>query len=202
MTRAELAAVASRIEARSRFALLVDERVAVAVTRRIATPEARESSRKSLARMRNYRPMIEDVFRRRGVPLELTGMALHESAFDNEARPNRPPESQSAGIWQFIPQAAREVGLEVSPVLDERLEPRRATEAVAGMLLDLHGRYRDWSLAIAAYNGGPGAVDALIKGGSVAEARERILASRTEFGRYLPGVMSAIVLIENPSLAD
>jgi membrane-bound lytic murein transglycosylase D len=202
LTREQLASVASRIEARSRFPLLVDDRVAEAVNRRIATPEARELTRRVLQRMRNYRPMIEDVLRKQGLPLELLGMVYQESAFDNEARPDRPPERQAAGIWQFIPATARKVGLQVSPISDERLEPRRATEAAAGLLADLHRQFGDWPLAIAAYNGGSEAVRGLTEGLSVAVGRARVLAARTEFGRYLPAVMASIVLIEEPSLAD
>jgi membrane-bound lytic murein transglycosylase D len=190
------------LQARSGFPLLVDERVAAAVNRRIATPEARELTRRALQRMRNYRVMIEDVLGQRGLPRELLGMALAESGFDNEARPNRPPQVQSAGIWQIIPGVARKLGLQVTPNLDERLEPRRATEAAASMLADLHRQFGDWPLAIAAYNGGSGVVRKLATGVSVEEARARVLASDTEFGRYLPGVMASIVLIENPALAD
>ena len=94
LTAGELAALSSRVQARSGFPLLVDDRVAAAVNRRIATPEARELTRRALQRMRNYRVMIEDVFAQRGLPRELLGMALAESGFDNEARPNRPPEVQ------------------------------------------------------------------------------------------------------------
>jgi hypothetical protein len=202
MTRGDLAVVAARIEARTGFPILVDDRVAAAVTRRIATPEARDITRRELARMRNYRTMIEDVLSRRGLPLPLLGMVLHESGFDNEARPNRPPEVQSAGIWQFIPSAARRMGLEVSPVSDERLEPRRATEAAATHLTDLFRTFADWPLAIAAYGAGARNVQKLTEGVSIAEARDRLLASKTELGRYLPGVMAAIVLIELPTLAD
>ncbi len=202
LTLEELAALAARVEARSGFPLLVDGRVAEAVTRRIASPEARDTTRRALARMRHYRPMIEDVLRRRGLPVELLGMALAESGFDNEARPNRPPERQAAGIWQFIPGSARRLGLEVSPISDERLEPRRATEAAAMMLLELHRQLADWPLAIAAYNGGRRVVQGLTEGAAIPEARARVMASPTEFGHYLPSVMAAIVLIENPALAD
>jgi len=198
----ELATLSSRVQARSGFPLLVDDRVAAAVNRRIATPEARELTRRALQRMRNYRAMIEDVLQQRGLPRELLGMVMAESGFDNEARPNRPPEVQAAGIWQIIPGAARRLGLQVSPTLDERLEPRRATEAAAGLLADLHRKFGDWPLAIAAYNGGAGQVEKLTTGVPIAEGRSRVLASETEFGRYLPGVMASIVLIENPTLAD
>ena len=53
----------------------------------------------------------------------------------------------------------------MSPVLDERLEPRRATEAAAQYLTELHARFGgDWALAIAAYNGGRKAIENVIAG--------------------------------------
>jgi membrane-bound lytic murein transglycosylase D len=202
LSQGELTALSARLQTRSGFPLLVDEKIAAAVNRRIGTPEARELTRRALQRMRNYRAMIEDVLSRRGLPRELLAMVMAESGFDNEARPNRPPEVQAAGIWQIIPGSARRLGLQVSPTLDERLEPRRATEAAAAYLMDLHRKFGDWPLAIAAYNGGASAVEKLATGVPITEARARVLSSDTEFGRYLPGVMASIVLIENPTLAD
>jgi membrane-bound lytic murein transglycosylase D len=153
--------------------------------------------------MPNYRSMIEDTLKRRGLPVQLTAMVLSESAFDNEARPNRPPEVQAAGVWQIIPGSARALGLTVSPVLDERLEPRRATEAAAQYLTQLHARFGgDWALAIAAYNGGRRAIEDVIAGSTGAAARDKLLASKTEFGGYLASVMISMLIMEEPSLLD
>jgi hypothetical protein len=203
VSREQIAAVAGRIQQRSGFPVLADDRIVEVFNRRLANPDWREYVRKGLQRMPNYRRMIEDTLKRRGLPVQLTAMVLSESAFDNEARPNRPPEVQSAGVWQIIPASARDLGLTVSPELDERLEPRRATEAAAQYLIQLHTRFGgDWALAIAAYNGGPKAIDKVIAGSTGAAARDKVLASKTEFGGYLASVMISMIIIEEPSLLD
>ena len=195
--------MASRIQQRSGFPVLADDRIVQAFNRRLANPDWRESMRKGLERMPNYRSMIEDTLKRRSLPVQLTAMVLSESAFDNEARPNRPPEVQSAGVWQIIPGSARKLGLTVSPVLDERLEPRRATEAAAQYLTELHAAFGgDWALAIAAYNGGRKAIMNVIAGTSGAAARDRVLASNTEYGSYLASVMISMLIIEEPALLN
>src|SRR5262249_6794115 len=138
-----------------------------------------------------------------GLPAELLGMVMAESAFDNEAHPNTPVEERSVGIWQIIPRTGRQLGLQVSPNLDERLEPRRATEAAAAYLASLYARYRDWPVAIAAYNAGEKKVDALVAGAtSTAEVRARVLAGEEEHAQYVRAVMGAIILIDNPSLLE
>jgi hypothetical protein len=203
VTREQLAAVANRIQQRSGFTVLADDRIVNAFNSRLANPDWREYTRKGLERMPNYRSMIEDTLKRRSLPVQLTAMVLSESAFDNEARPNRPPEVQAAGVWQIIPGSARKLGLTVSPVLDERLEPRRATEAAAQYLTELHAAFGgDWALAIAAYNGGRKTIQNVIGASSGAAARDKVLASNTEFGKYLASVMISMLIIEDPSLLN
>jgi hypothetical protein len=202
VSEGEVLAMAARIEKRSGFQLVVDGHVVDALNRRVASPEAREPMRQAFARMATYRAMIEQVLRERNLPLELLSVPLHESGFDNDAHPDRPVAVRSAGIWQIIPVTARKLGLEVSPARDERLDPKRATEAATAYLADNHARLGDWPLAIAAYNGGLGAVEATTAGLSTAQARARILASAREYGRYLASAMASIILIDNPSLLD
>jgi hypothetical protein len=203
VSRAQVAELAGRIQRRSGFPVLTDDRIVSELNRRLANPDWRDEVRKALGRMPNYRAMIEDTLRRNNLPIELSAMVLAESGFDNEARPNRPPEVQSAGVWQITPGTARKLGLTVSPALDERLEPRRATEAAAHFLSELHAAFGgDWALAIAAYNGGKGGVKAAIGNSTGAEARARVLASPREFGQYLASVTIALLIIEQPSLLD
>jgi soluble lytic murein transglycosylase-like protein len=153
--------------------------------------------------MPSYRSMIETTLREHGLPPELLGMVMAESAFDNEAHPNTPIDQRSAGIWQIIPQTGRQLGLQVSPTLDERLEPRKATEAAAALLTKLFARYRDWPVAIAAYNAGEKKVDALAAGASFREdVRARVLGGEEEHAEYVRAVMGSIILIDNPSLLE
>ena len=50
-------------------------------------------------------------------------------------------------------------GLEVNSMVDERYDPLKSTRAACRYMKDLYEMYNDWSLAIAAYNCGPGNVN-------------------------------------------
>ena len=201
MTRAEIQTLADRIQGSSGFPVLVDDQVVARINQWVAVPETREQMKKAMARMPSYRGMIESTLRAHHLPVQLLGMVMAESRFDNEAQPNTPVETRSVGLWQLIPSTGRRLGLQVSPAMDERLEPRRATEAAATLMAELFDRYGDWQLAVAAYNAGEKKVDALAAGAaSRVEARARVLAGEEEHARYVRSVMASIILIDNPSL--
>ena len=64
------------------------------------------------------------------------------------------------GLWQLMPATARELGLTVNGIVDERTDPTRSTIAATRMIGDLLrviGR-EQFMCALASYNLGPGAV--------------------------------------------
>ena len=99
-----------------------------------------------------YMAAIEDVFRRRGLPLELTRLPFVESLFQWHARSS----AAAGGIWQFVPPTARLYRLKMELELDERYDPLRATEAAARHLEDNYRSLKSWPLAVTAYNHGAG----------------------------------------------
>ena len=105
-----------------------------------------------------YFPIIEEALLREDLPVELRALPIIESALS----PTAVSPMGAVGLWQFMPTTAKSYGLEVNSLVDERRDPVRATQAACRYLKDLYGIYNDWSLAIAAYNCGPGNVNKAI----------------------------------------
>lgn len=106
-----------------------------------------------------YMPIFEQALEEQGLPLELKYLPIVESGLN----PNAVSRSGAAGLWQFMLGTAKGLGLEVNSLVDERRDPYVASERAAAYLKDLYAAYGDWSLAIAAYNCGPGTVNKAIR---------------------------------------
>ena len=105
-----------------------------------------------------YFPMIEQKLDAHGLPLELKYLAVVESALNPVAQ----SRVGASGIWQFMLPTGKAHGLEINSLIDERLDPDRATDAACKYFKDMYDQYGDWYLSIAAYNCGPGAVNRAI----------------------------------------
>lgn len=102
-----------------------------------------------------YFPIIEEELLRAGLPVELRALPIIESALLPQAVSVR----GAAGLWQFMPYTGKSYGLEVNSLVDERCDAVLSTRAACRFLRDLYDIYNDWTLAIAAYNCGPGNVN-------------------------------------------
>ena len=110
-----------------------------------------------------YFPIIEEEFINAGIPVEIRTLAIVESGLNPLARSNR----DAVGIWQFMPGTGKEFGLEINSMVDERCNPRLASRAAAQYLKRMYNIYGDWTLAIAAYNCGPGRVNRALSNSGV-----------------------------------
>ncbi len=106
-----------------------------------------------------YMPIFEDALERNGMPLELRYLPVVESALV----PTAVSRVGAAGLWQFMPATGKSLGLEVNSLVDQRRDPFLASEAGARYLKQLYNTFGDWSLAIAAYNCGPGNVNKALR---------------------------------------
>ncbi len=106
-----------------------------------------------------YNPIFEEALESYQVPLELRNLPIIESAL----HPNAVSRAGAVGLWQFMIGTAKRYGLEVTSLIDERKDPVKASYAAAHMLKDLYEIFGDWTLAIAAYNCGPGNVSKAIR---------------------------------------
>ena len=102
-----------------------------------------------------YMPIFEQALEREGLPMELKYLPVIESALN----PDAVSRAGATGLWQIMIKTARGLGLEVTTLVDERRDPIRSSEAATKYLRQLYEIYNDWSLAIAAYNCGPGNVN-------------------------------------------
>ena len=103
--------------------------------------------------------LIGKVFMSYKLPAELKYLAIVESEMKNTAT----SRVGAVGVWQLMPSTAMDLGLRVDSTVDERTHLKKSTKAAALYLRDLHRTFNDWSLAIAAYNCGPGPVYKAIK---------------------------------------
>lgn len=106
-----------------------------------------------------YMPIFEAALERHQMPLELKYLPVIESALV----PTAVSKAGAGGLWQFMPPTAKGLGLEINSLVDQRRDPYLASDAAARYLKQLYQTYDDWSLAIAAYNCGPGNVNKALR---------------------------------------
>lgn len=115
-----------------------------------------------------YMPIFEQALEEHGLPQELKYLPVIESALD----PNAVSKHGATGLWQLMLATGKGLGLECNSLIDERRDPYVSSRAAAELLKQLYDTYGDWSLAIAAYNSGPSAVNKAIRraGGDTSKA--------------------------------
>ncbi len=128
------------------------------------TVRGKHETEKLLARYSMYAGKIENEIYARNLPDILKFIPIIES----ELKPTARSRSGAVGMWQFMKPTAKHYGLVINSTVDERMDSERSTEAALEYLTYLYEKFGDWSLAIAAYNCGPGNMRKAIKksGGS------------------------------------
>lgn len=136
-----------------------------------------------------YGNIFVEELTKENMPLELQYLPVIESAL----QPNAVSRAGAVGLWQFMPATAGGLGLEINSLVDQRRDPRRSSRAAAKYLRQLHDIYGDWSLAIAAYNCGPGNVNKALRraGGGKKDFWEIYNFLPAETRGYVPAFIAA-----------
>lgn len=132
-------------------------------------------------------PRLRAVFNAEGLPPELVWLAEAESTFN----PDAVSPVGAKGLFQLMPATARELGLRTM-FPDERSDPEKNARAAARYLRQLHGRFGDWPLALAAYNAGPGRVRRTLTARQAKTFSEISPALPAETRMYVPKVLAIL----------
>ena len=159
----------------------------------------RDYVQESLARGSKYLPMIQNVFRAEGLPLDLAYIPVIESGF----KPNALSKASAKGPWQFMKPTAQDHGLKTDWYIDERSDHEKATVAAAKYLKTLYRMFDgDWHLVLAAYNGGLGRLQRAMRSSGADDFWSLAESSRhlpRETREYVPLILAAIIVSKNPA---
>jgi membrane-bound lytic murein transglycosylase D len=118
----------------------------------------KERTAAGLKRSGRYIAQMQQIFRDRGLPIELTYLPIVESSYDLNARSS----AGALGMWQFMRTTGRQY-MRVDRSIDERRDPIESTRAAAAFLQQSYETLGNWPLAITAYNYGPGGMARAVK---------------------------------------
>jgi membrane-bound lytic murein transglycosylase D len=139
--------------------------------------------------------IVEEI-ERRNLPMELALLPFIESAFN----PQAVSSARAAGMWQFMPATGESFDLRQNIFRDDRRDVLASTRAALDYLQQLHARFGDWHLALAAYNWGQGNVNRAI----TRNQREGLPTGYTDLSMpmetrmYVPKLQAVENIIANP----
>jgi membrane-bound lytic murein transglycosylase D len=119
----------------------------------------REFTQELIGRTVMYGSVIEKALIENNLPVELQNLCVVESALN----PRIISKAGAAGLWQLMPETAREMGLVVNNTIDERFDPYKSTQAATKYLKKMYEQFQDWGLALSAYNAGPAKINWALK---------------------------------------
>lgn len=152
-----------------------------------------DSFRRMLARSQPFLWYIVEAVEQRNMPAEIALLPAIESGFDPHAR----SAQQAHGLWQFVPGTGRALGLQTTRDYDARRDLVASTQAALDYLQDLHGRFRDWHLALAAYNVGSARLASLLRSQNGAPDFWALDLPR-ETHEHVRRLMGVALLVEKP----
>ena len=137
-------------------------------------------------------PVIEPILKKNGIPDDFKYLAVIESGLVNAVS-----SAGARGVWQFMPETAKERGMEVNDFVDERYHLEKATQAACNYFLSAKAKFGSWTLAAASYNGGMGGVNKQLDIQKESDYYDLLLTEETS--RYVFRILALKEIMKNPA---
>ena len=144
-----------------------------------------------IKRANRYLPVIEQILRKNNIPDDFKYLAAAESEYSNMVSP-----AGATGFWQIMAATGKESGMEINNVVDERYDIEKATQFACDYFLKSYGKYGNWTLAAASYNGGRAALDEQISVQKQNNYYDLLLSEET--ARYIFRGVAYKLIISDP----
>lgn len=145
-----------------------------------------------IKRANRFFPVIEPILKKNNIPDDFKYLAVAESALMNATS-----SAGAKGFWQFMPATAKEHGMEVNDVVDERYHLEISTQAACNYLNNAYKKFGSWTLAAASYNGGAGGVNKQITFQGENNYYDLLLTDET--ARYVFRILALKQIMKNPT---
>lgn len=144
-----------------------------------------------IKRANRYFPEIERILKENEIPDDFKYLVLAESDLINQVSP-----AGAVGIWQLLEGTAKDYGLEVNDVVDERYHFEKAAQAACNFIKDSKELFGSWTMAAAAYNIGRKGLARQVNRQHQNNYYDLLFAEETS--RYVFRMLAIKLILENP----
>ena len=178
----------------SEFPIVKNDQVSKQLKLYLGKASGRRHMKTCLKRMKAYKPLIAKKIKKHGLPQELLAIPVVESCYENI----HSKQGWGSGLWMFIKSTAKSYGLKVNDKTDQRLNVNLSTEAALKYLKANYKIFKDWPLALLAYNVGENRVKKAIK--KTGSRNAWVLIRKGCYGDkdYLNKIMAVAIIMKNP----
>jgi hypothetical protein len=137
--------------------------------------------------------VVKQTLKENEVPEDVFYLSIAESDFEV----NAVSRVGAVGIWQLMPQTAKEYGLILNGQIDQRRDLVRSTTVASRYIKKAKEKFGSWALALASYNRGMAGIERTLKSQEVMSYYDLYLNEETS--RYFFRILACKLLFENPA---
>ncbi len=146
-----------------------------------------------MKRANRFFPIIEPILKENNIPDDFKYLCVIESSLTNATSP-----AGARGFWQFMPETAKEKGMEINESVDERYHLIKATNAACKYLQFAKDKFGNWTSAAASYNAGMAGISKNLELQKVDSYYDLLLTDETQ--RYVFRILALKEIMQNPKL--